>query len=209
MNRRAKLKPQPLQPARQTGPGVILRGLCVWVPKRIIPRLGALSVVNIPAKQTQSRRRGPVGQGAIVPNKAELGLAGVFGGHGTRTSARQLRQTNPIARSGAPRRCRPWRPAGGPTIPVFQSSSRDHEPTKANVSSRTGRRDPGWSQACETKPNLGEMSYLGDGTPGERRATAPNKANSSIADWVWTCGATLPGASMGRSYKQTQFRPLW
>jgi hypothetical protein len=34
-----------------------------------------------------------------------------------------LRQTNPIARSGAPRRCRPWRPPGAPIIPVFHHST--------------------------------------------------------------------------------------
>ncbi len=53
MSRRARLKPQSPQLVRQTGLGVILRALRVWVPKRTIPRLGALSVVNIRAKRTQ------------------------------------------------------------------------------------------------------------------------------------------------------------
>jgi hypothetical protein len=48
---------------------------------------------------------------------------------------------------------------------------------KPNSPPWTGRRDPGWSQTCETKPNLGGLGYLGAWNAGDRTANAPNKPN--------------------------------
>ena len=87
------------------------------------------------------RARGP-----IMQNKAKLGRMGHLGQPHQRGRLRQTKpisaaripiillfyhstirapcsscETNPIARSGAPRRRRPWWPSGAPIIPVFQS----------------------------------------------------------------------------------------
>jgi len=53
METRVGPKPESPPLTRQMCFGLILRALRVWVPKRIIPRLGALSVVTIRAKQSQ------------------------------------------------------------------------------------------------------------------------------------------------------------
>ncbi len=77
---------------------------------------------------------------------------------------RQSCKTNPIARSGAPRRCRPGRPPRPPsfqysTLPAFQSDA---------------------SRAKQSQFALGAREWTCAGDRGFRReATAPNKANSA------------------------------
>jgi hypothetical protein len=53
MKTHGEAKPESPPSARQICPGFLPRGVSVWVPKRIIPRLGALSVVGMRTKQGQ------------------------------------------------------------------------------------------------------------------------------------------------------------
>jgi hypothetical protein len=84
-------------------------------------------------------------------------------------------QTNPISSAGG----RPGGP-GYPTIPLLYHST-----------------IPGGGLSCQTKPNLGDLEYLGNGVEGLVQ-TNP----------IWRdarCGLP-PRACAGRLYKQTQIR---
>ena len=117
-----KPQPNPAQPVRQTGFGVILRALRVWVPRRIVPRLAALSVIRIRAKQSQSW--------------ADWGVWTAMGHPLRAAGPGAVVQTNPISGYAAwgegncakQTQFRPWRPSGAPlfqysTIPAFQSDA--------------------------------------------------------------------------------------
>jgi hypothetical protein len=78
----------------------ILRGLRAWVPKRIIPRLGALSVVNTRAKQTQFLASRAAGAGRLCKTNP---ISPPGGNPESGPPAGLLIQTNPTSPGEIPR----------------------------------------------------------------------------------------------------------
>ncbi len=131
------------------------------------------------------------------PNLARLGQGGVFDGERCETNPipgrvgcddEQTRKTNPIARSGAPRRCRPV----GCVLGGAKCAKRSQF-----LAMPAGRGTSGkCAKQSQTRASWG---IWGTGRRrDEHRANAPNKPN-------------LPGgaggAGRGMLYKQSQFPP--
>jgi hypothetical protein len=106
-----------------------------------------------------------------------------------------MRQTNLIARSGAPRRCRPWRP---PRAPLFPYSIIPPFPSDANRAKQSQSRPrvervkcfagkelwsighPGVSAKQSQFPDRG-LEQAGGGTPALRGAIVQNEPNFAPA----------------------------
>jgi hypothetical protein len=126
--------------------------------------------------------------------------------HSTIPSGCLLRQTNPIARSGAPRRCRPWRPSGAPLfhysiIPPFQSDAYRAK------QSQFGLAGPGPRRAKDAKQTQFPATPDGTGSAG-RGATRPRSPCGSQSCETNPISEPRPAGRRGQLYKQTQFPPL-
>jgi hypothetical protein len=103
---------------------------------------------QLPAVPRGANRRGV---GAIVQNKAKFGQIGTFGG---------LAHREPIMQNEA--NCRRWLVVQ--TNPIGARQSRQTNPIAA--SARWGKAGEALVRLCETKPNVGKVGYLGEGTRG-------------------------------------------
>jgi hypothetical protein len=157
----AKVETESVQPAGHTCLGFILRGLRVWVPKRMIPHLGALSVVSIRVKQSQF----PPAPGATwrtgavwcCTNKANSRRCRVD--RGPRDGGRRappasfappVVQTNPISGDQAAR--------GQPIAPNkanWAGSVMQHEANLWRRRLGQGHRGAGRGAIARNKPNFG------------------------------------------------------
>jgi hypothetical protein len=155
---RAQPKPGSL---RLVGPmwlDLPLPGLRVWVPKRIIPRLGALTVVSVRAKRTQFF---DCGLGTDVPwadhaKQTQFAPAGKNRWGKPHPTRAQLRQTNPIRPSGLAwslerETVRKKPNLGGMGHLGDGASGRLIVQNKANLAGRPGALE---GEMCETKPIL-------------------------------------------------------
>jgi hypothetical protein len=124
-----------------------LPGLRVWVPKRIIPRLGALSVVSVRAKQSQFLDCGLRIQNGMWPATCPVACVG-----------RLYKQTQlpKAGHRGGVGRCGCGEPPSFQysTIPVFQSSGVGRGAIVRNKPNLAGRPGALEGEMCETKPIL-------------------------------------------------------
>ncbi len=176
---RTSATPKPESPplAGQTCHGFLLRGLRVWVPKRIIPRLGALSVVTIRAKRAQW-----AGANHAKRTQSRQGRAG----RGLRDVGRAANaQNEPNLPGGAGRPSPAPRPSG--LAPVGSDYAKQSQPwenwgrwARAGIVCRATSPESG---TCETNPISGRCR-VERGAGGLSCETKPIYGVGPTG-WVW------------------------
>jgi hypothetical protein len=169
----------------------ILRALCVWVPKRIIPRLGALSVVNIRA----TTPRCPVSFRQQTQTWAPWGIWGTRCGSPSKCAKQTQFPARHVADASPPFQAEAYRAKqrqAWATWSIWGTASRVlYKQTQFGGTPAAACRLGPARAGCTNKPK----------SAGSRRGSPYKQTQFALAGWA---GEAVVGAYCA---KQTQFGP--